>query len=649
MDEWARKAERGTACFVTMIRTMVEKEHGLPMPIYDAHDAHAASASASGEKTEEGTSQAAPALGVLPMPPAVPVQAPAPAAAADADAAAVAPSKSRGKEKSNDDDDDDDDDDDEGSITLVALFDKRARQAASTTRAGAKTRVGHIANSHAILQQPHYSSEGLAKCLLAINTLTATIITHCDKVSTRHVDEKNAAIVRLLSALTSYKLSIVQSMVDNKDITQTSAAGSAFMTLFKDAKVTLPLPPSSENNMCDNGDSVQFARYGSNTSSGSSCAKPPSQTPDTFPDVGGGTGGSGAAAAPGDSLDGGEASSAGAGLLSWASSVLSGGATTSSSQSPLPAAATATATAAATTEQVKKNALTKAALMSNRLKELRGLRKEAENSGKGKENSPVRAPAPAPADAASDADAAIDTTTTITSSSSSSSSAAAAAAAATVPQAATELHFRWMDSVVLYYCSVLVGVNAQPGTGPRDSLPPAVAATLYITQHHLCLYLGIPSLVVGFNKALQGLTGGLNSLNLTPTKSALLGGTDAASTPAAVAASSNGGGGSDIPSILPLDAPVSQQQPQQQQQSGSSSSNNSSSEEEGTRLVFPLSKLRQATTWRSTSVLGVEQINLYLSFYEGNRSLVVRPMVEEVERLRLLLSEIVEISSALNE
>ena len=44
-------------------------------------------------------------------------------------------------------------------------------------------------------------------------------------------------------------------------------------------------------------------------------------------------------------------------------------------------------------------------------------------------------------------------------------------------------------------------------------------------------------------------------------------------------------------------------------------------------------------------MLGVETAFLQLSFYQGNRAVNVRPVVEDVERLRLLLSELTEIST----
>ena len=49
-----------------------------------------------------------------------------------------------------------------------------------------------------------------------------------------------------------------------------------------------------------------------------------------------------------------------------------------------------------------------------------------------------------------------------------------------------------------------------------------------------------------------------------------------------------------------------------------------------------------------SSVLGVDSSNLFVSFYNGNRGLVLKPLVEEAERVRLLLSEVCEISSALH-
>jgi hypothetical protein len=48
---------------------------------------------------------------------------------------------------------------------------------------------------------------------------------------------------------------------------------------------------------------------------------------------------------------------------------------------------------------------------------------------------------------------------------------------------------------------------------------------------------------------------------------------------------------------------------------------------------------------RTSNVLGVETTYLQVGFYDGNRAVAIRPLVEETERLRLLLSELTEIST----
>ena len=69
--------------------------------------------------------------------------------------------------------------------------------------------------------------------------------------------------------------------------------------------------------------------------------------------------------------------------------------------------------------------------------------------------------------------------------------------------------------------------------------------------------------------------------------------------------------------------------------------------DDGTRLVFPLNKIHKTSVQRASNMLGVESSHVHVNFYRGNRWVNIRPLVEDPDRLRLLLSELSEISAAL--